>query len=265
MVDQSMISQRLAVAIEAARRGGAYLLQADRNSAFTVHSKGENDFVTEADSACEAIIIETVKERFPDDGIFAEERGVEIGSATGRWIIDPIDGTVNFSRSIPGYTISIAWEIEPFEPLVGVVFNPRADELFWASKNGGSFLNGSPIAVSTVCDPARALIATVAPHRHHELYDHYSRQSRRLSLGTSDIRSYGSCALEMAYIAMGRLDAYYEMCLFYYDMAAGLLLVREAGGMATAADERLPFSDERCDLVASNGLIHPQILHMVHQ
>ncbi len=260
-----MISQRLAVAIEAARKGGEYLLEMDRTAAFTVQEKGENDFVTEADGLCEAIIIETIKERFPDDGIFAEESGSEGGGQGGRWIIDPIDGTVNFSRSIPGYTISIAWEMEPYTPSVGVVYNPRQDELFFCGRGSGAFLNGERISVSKVTEPKRALIATVAPHRRRERYERYRAQASRLFLGTSDIRSYGSCALALAYIAAGRLDAYYEMSLGYYDMAAGLALVREAGGMGTPAWDDHPFTDSACDLVASNGLIHSQILHMVQQ
>lgn len=260
-----MISQRLAVAIEAARKGGEYLLEMDRTAAFTVQEKGENDFVTEADGLCEAIIIETIKERFPDDGVFAEESGSEGGGQGGRWIIDPIDGTVNFSRSIPGYTISIAWEMEPYTPSVGVVYNPRQDELFFCGRGSGAFLNGERISVSKVTEPKRALIATVAPHRRRERFERYRAQASRLFLGTSDIRSYGSCALALAYIAAGRLDAYYEMSLGYYDMAAGLALVREAGGMGTPAWDDHPFTDSACDLVASNGLIHSQILHMVQQ
>ena len=265
MTINDMISQRLAVAIEAARKGGEYLLAMDRTAAFTVQEKGENDFVTEADTRCEAIIIETIKERFPDDGIFAEESGIERGEQGGRWIIDPIDGTVNFSRSIPGYTISIAWELEPYTPAVGVVYNPRQDELFFCGQGGGAFFNGERITVSKVAEAKRALIVTVPPHRRRERFERYGEQASRLFLGTSDIRSYGSCALALSYIAAGRLDAYYEMSLGYYDMAAGLALVREAGGMGTPVDDEHPFTDTACDLVASNGLIHSQILHMVQQ
>ncbi len=260
-----MISQRLAVAIEAARRGGEYLLEMDRTAAFTVQEKRENDFVTEADTLCEAIIIKVIKEHFPDDGIFAEESGSEGGGKSGRWIIDPIDGTVNFSHSIPGYTISIAWELEPFTPLVGVVYNPRQDELFCCGSGSGAFLNGERIAVSKVTEPKRALLVTVPPHRRRERWERYKEQVSHLFLGTSDIRSYGSCALALSYIAAGRLDAYYEMSLGYYDMAAGLALVREAGGAGTPVYDDHPFTDTVCDLVATNGLLHPQILHMVQQ
>ncbi len=155
--------------------------------------------------------------------------------------------------------------MEPYTPSVGVVYNPRQDELFFCGRGSGAFLNGERITVSKVTEPKRALIATVAPHRRRERYERYRAQASRLFLGTSDIRSYGSCALALAYIAAGRLDAYYEMSLGYYDMAAGLALVREAGGMGTPAWDDHPFTDSACDLVASNGLIHSQILHMVQQ
>ena len=260
-----MIVRRLAVAIEAARAGGEYLRKMGRTAAFTVEEKGANDFVTEADRGCEAIIIRTIKQYFPGDGILAEESGSEIGEEGGRWIIDPIDGTVNFTRSIPDYTISIAWEGERYSPAVAVVYNPRQDELFSCSSGGGAFLNGERISVSTVSEPGRALIATVGPHRRRERYERYREQATRLFLGTSDIRSYGSCALSLAYLAAGRLDAYYEMSLGYWDLAAGLALVREAGGMGTPASDQVPFTDTACDLVASNGLLHPLILHMVQQ
>lgn len=265
MSDSLQLSKRVEAALLAAKRAGAYLLETGRTADFTITQKAANDFVTDADTNSEAIIIQTIKEHFPHDAIFAEESGKAGESGQGRWIIDPIDGTMNFSRSIPGYTISIAWELDPYEPLVGVVFNPCQDELFWAYRGGGAYLNGEAITVSSVTDPKGALIATVPPHRHHDHYDHYAQQAKRLALGTSDFRSYGSCALEMAYIAAGRIDAYYEMWLGYYDMAAGLALVREAGGVVEPADPKVPFSDGRCDVVASNGLIHPHILHMVQQ
>lgn len=265
MIQSLHLEKRVEVALLAAKRAGAYLLETGRTADFTVTQKAANDFVTDADTKSEAIIIQTIKEHFPHDAIFAEESGKAGESGKGRWIIDPIDGTMNFSRSIPGYTISIAWELEAYEPLVGVVFNPRQDELFWASAGSGAYLNGATIGVSRITDPKHALVATVPPHRHHDHYDQYAQQAKRLALGTSDFRSYGSCALEMAYIAAGRIDAYYEMWLGYYDMAAGLALVREAGGIVGPADPSVPFSDGRCDVVASNGLIHPHILHMVQQ
>ncbi|HZJ88424.1 MAG TPA: inositol monophosphatase family protein [Sphaerochaeta sp.] len=258
-----MIERRLDVALLAARKAGAYLLASDKAAAFTVVEKATNDYLTDADTASEAVIIETIARHLPDDAIFAEERGVIGDTSKGRWIIDPIDGTMNFARSIPGYTVSIAWEEEPFNPLIGVVYNVRQDELFWAARGHGAFLNDQRISVSQTKEARRCLIATVPPHRHHEFYEEYALISRRLALGTSDFRSYGSCALEMSYIACGRIDAFYEMWLGYYDLAAGMAIVREAGGEVTAAHPERPLTDQRCDLLASNGLLHQEISSMV--
>lgn len=259
-----LIAAHLEVALKAAKLTGAYLLEAGRDSEIVVHDKHQNDFVTDCDRKSEEMIIETIKQSFPDDSIFGEESGSSGDSRTGRWIIDPIDGTTNFFRSMPNYTISIAWELEPFNPLVGVVYNPRQQELFWASEGCGAFLNGQPISVSKIDDMSRSILVCAPPHRRHELADKYFETAKQLFLASSDLRSFGSCALELAYMAAGRLDGYYELCLGYYDMAAGMALVREAGGKVESALLGQPFTDERCDVVASNGLIHPQILHMVH-
>lgn len=257
------IESRLQVAIFAANRAGTFVLEAGKKGNHAVHSKQTNDFVTETDKLSEELIISIIKEHFPSDAIFGEETGSRGDLANGRWIIDPIDGTTNFFHFLPNYTISIAWEMEPFKPLVGVVFNPRQNELYWGSKGGGAFLNGVPIKVSTVEDPSRALMVCVPPHRNHDLAPHYFEVMYRLFLATSEMRSYGSCALELCYIAAGRIDGYYELCLGYYDLAAGICIVGEAGGSFSPADPLVPFSDSRCDLVASNGLIQDTLLHMV--
>ena len=259
-----LISRHLEVALQAARLAGSLVLVAGKNPHIEVHNKHQNDFVTDADLACEQLIISTIRQTFPDDTIFGEETGTNGNASHGRWILDPIDGTTNFFRSLPNYTISIAWELEPFHPLVGVVFNPRQEELFWGSEGGGAYLNGQRIAVSCVTDFSKALLVCAPPHRQHDLVEGYFKTAQRLFLAVSDFRSFGSCALELAYIAAGRLDGYYELCLGYYDMAAGMLLVREAGGEVASANPEMPFTDTRCDLIASNGLIHQQILHMVH-
>lgn len=264
MNNKDLIARHLEVALQAARLAGSYVLEAGKNPNIQVHDKHQNDFVTDADRACEQLIISTIRQTFPDDRIFGEETGTSGCGGHGRWILDPIDGTTNFFRSLPNYTISIAWELEPYHPLVGVVYNPRQQELFWGSEGEGVYLNGQPIAVSSVTDFTKALMVCVPPHRQHQLVDGYFETAKKLFLTTSDFRSFGSCALELAYIAAGRLDGYYELCLGYYDMAAGMLLVREAGGLVESADPGQPFTDARCDLIASNGLIHSQILHKVH-
>ncbi len=258
------IADHLQVAISAANRAGAFVLDAGKKGNHAVQRKQANDFVTETDKLAEELIISIITEHFPLDAIFGEETGTKGDLANGRWIIDPIDGTTNFFRSLPNYTISIAWEMEPFRPLVGVVFNPRQNELFWASKGGGAFLNGEPIKVSSLEDPSQAIVMCVPPHRNHDLAPAYFENMYRIFLGTSDLRSFGSCALELSYIAAGRLDGYYELGLGYYDLAAGICILEEAGGSYSSADPLVPFSDSHCDLVASNGLIQDWLLHMVN-
>ncbi len=260
---EQIIAEHLQIAIAAASRAGAFVLEAEKNGNHTILRKQSNDFVTETDKLAEDLIISIIKEHFPSDAIFGEETGSIGGSTNGRWIIDPIDGTTNFFRSLPNYTISIAWEITPFKPLVGVVFNPRQDELFWASKGAGAFLNGKPIEVSQLKDPSHALIVCPPPHRQHELADLYFKNMQQIFLATSDLRSYGSCALELSYIAAGRIDGYYELSLGYYDMAAGICILEQAGGSFSPADLLVPFTDSHCDLVATNGLIQDWLFHMV--
>ncbi|AEV30686.1 inositol monophosphatase/fructose-1,6-bisphosphatase family protein [Sphaerochaeta pleomorpha str. Grapes] len=261
---EDLIDSHLSVALLAARQAGAFVLAAREAGNIEVHTKHTNDFVTDIDKASENLIISIIRETFRDDAIFGEESGKSGAETGGRWIIDPIDGTTNFFRSLPNYTISIAWEIEPFKPLVGVVFNPKQDEMFWASKGNGAFLNGKPIHVSSVSDPSMALLVCVPPHRHHEKAIAYFEIEQALFHQVSDIRSFGSCALELAYIAAGRMDGYYELFLGYYDMAAGMVLVEEAGGRVESADPDTSFSDTHCDLISSNGLIQDWIFHMVH-
>jgi myo-inositol-1(or 4)-monophosphatase len=263
-MNEDLIDSHLAVALLAAKKAGAFVLEARKAENITVHSKHLNDFVTDVDKASEDLIISIIKETFRNDAIFGEESGASGSLSGGRWIIDPIDGTTNFFRSIPNYTISIAWELEPFKPLVGVVFNPKQDELFWASKGKGAFLNGKQLQVSSVADPSMALLVCVPPHRHHEKAVDYFTKEQALFYQVSDIRSFGSCALELAYIAAGRLDGYYELFLGYYDMAAGMVLLEEAGGKVGSVDPSQGFSDSHCDLIASNGLIQDWIFHIVH-
>ena len=265
MTEENLIARHLGIAIKAAELAGAYILEEGSKDHITVHSKHTNDYVTDTDKGAEEKIIAVIKDHFPEDAIFGEETGKAGDQKTGRWIIDPIDGTTNFFRSLPNSTVSFAWELEPFKPLVGVVFNPRQGELFWASKGKGAFLNGKPIRVSSVSQMEKALLVCVPPHRRHELVDSFFARAKQLFLASSDFRSYGSCALELSYIAAGRVDGYFELCLGYYDMAAGMIIVQEAGGAVESADPKRPFEDSRCDLVASNGLIQQQIFPMVQE
>ncbi len=260
-MDVALLRHHLEVAIMAAKAAGAMALSAEFSTHLHVTAKHANDFVTDADTANENLIISMIRHSFPEESFFGEESGEEDGGSAGRWVIDPIDGTTNFFRNIPDFTISIAWEVERHHPLVGVVYVPSQQELFYAAEGLGAYCNGVPLHVSDVADHALSLMVCVPPHRHHEHADAYFAQERRIFEGCSDIRSFGSAALECAYIAAGRVDGYYELLLGWYDIAAGTILIREAGGKVEAIGG---FSDSRCDVVASNGHLHEWILEQVH-
>jgi myo-inositol-1(or 4)-monophosphatase len=250
------IEEHLIAAIEAANKAGAFLLEQESSSSLEIKEKHDNDYVTSADGASERLIIEHLRKFFPDERFFGEEGGADDrGGSAGRWIIDPIDGTTNFFRGLPNYTVSIAWELEPFKPLVGVVYNPRQKELFHAAQGLGAWCGEHRLAVSSISDPGKALLVCVPPHRRHDSAREYFATMERIFFATSDLRSFGSAALELSYIAAGRLDGYYERFLGYYDIAAGMAILQEAGGTIAPANDSLPFSDMECDVIASNGLL----------
>lgn len=260
-IDDKVLSDHLYVAITAAKAAGAQALCAGEVKRYTVQTKHTNDFVTDADKANEKLIIETIRSRFPEESFLGEESGESDGEKKGRWVIDPIDGTTNFFRGVPDYVISIAWEIEPHQPLVGVVYVPSQNELFTAMKGQGAFLNGRPIHVSSVTEHQKALVVCVPPHRHHEYADGYFQAERRIFDGCSDLRSFGSAALELCYIACGRLDGYYELLLGWWDIAAGTEILAEAGGICSCIGGP---TDTRCDIIASNGSIQDWLREQVH-
>lgn len=218
--------RRLDAAQEAARLAGEMLLE---RRAFHVESKAAKDFVTDADRASEKIIIDYLSERYPQDGFYAEESGVRKKSA-GMWVIDPIDGTMNFIKNIPLYTISIAYMVEG-EPEVGVVYAPALNEMFYAVKGGGAFVNDRPIHVSDLEDPGRAVAAVSFAAREADIARRLWPYLASVQSEIADLRRSGSGAFDLCCVACGRVEAFFEPCLQLYDIAAGVLIVREAGGL----------------------------------
>lgn len=219
------------IAVRAARRAGSIINRAALDGGgLNVTSKRVNDFVTQVDHAAEEAIIETVRKAHPDHGFLAEESGKTPGDADYVWIIDPLDGTTNFIHGFPQYCVSIAIEhrgvIEH-----GVVYDPAKNELFTASKGRGAFLNDRRIRVSKCQKMADALVGTGFPFRELKRIDTYMRQLQTLIASSSGVRRAGAAALDLAYVACGRLDAFWEMGLSAWDMAAGALLIQEAGGL----------------------------------
>ncbi len=224
----------LNIAIKAARRAGQIINRASNDlDLLKVATKQPNDFVTEVDKAAEAAIIETLREAYPSYGILAEESGLSDGKGADsdyQWIIDPLDGTTNFIHGLPQYAISIALAkggvIEQ-----AVVFDPNRNELFTASKGGGAFLNERRIRVSKRTKLAESLIGTGFPYRMFDKVDLYLAVFKELAEKTAGQRRPGAASLDLAYVACGRYDGFWEFCLSPWDMAAGALLISEAGGL----------------------------------
>jgi myo-inositol-1(or 4)-monophosphatase len=221
----------LNIAVRAARRAGSIINRAALDGGgLEVRSKRMNDFVTKVDHAAEEAIIEIVRKAYPDHAVLAEESGETAGRAEYQWIIDPLDGTTNFIHGFPQYCVSIA--IRHRDALAhGVIYDPTKNELFTASKGRGAFLNDRRIRVSKCLRLADALVGTGFPFKEMERVDQYAKQLRAIMISTAGIRRAGAAALDLAYVACGRLDAFWELGLSKWDMAAGALMIQEAGGL----------------------------------
>lgn len=224
------------IAVKAARRAGQIINRASNDlDSLKVASKQPNDFVTEVDKAAEAAIIETLVDAYPAYGILAEESGAspaKTGDGEYQWIIDPLDGTTNFIHGLPQYAISIALArgnvLEH-----AVVFDPNRNELFTASKGSGAFLNERRIRVSKRIRLGEALIGTGFPYREFDKIDLYLSIFKELAQKTAGQRRPGAASLDLAYVACGRYDGFWEFGLAPWDMAAGALLISEAGGLVS--------------------------------
>jgi myo-inositol-1(or 4)-monophosphatase len=238
----------LNIAVRAARRAGSVINRAAlAGGGLQVRSKQANDFVTEVDRAAEAAILEVVRKAYPAHAILAEESGASAGGDEFRWIIDPLDGTTNFIHGFPQYAVSIA--VEHHGALEhAVVYDPVRDELYTASKGRGAFLNDRRIRVSKCARLGDALVGTGFPFKELARADLYLRQLRSLMEKSSGVRRAGAAALDLAYVACGRLDAFWELGLSPWDMAAGALLIQEAGGLVgdLAGDQTYLQSGDVC-------------------
>jgi myo-inositol-1(or 4)-monophosphatase len=221
----------LNIAVRAARRAGSIINRAAlEGGPLEVRSKRAHDYVTQVDRAAEEAIIEIVRKAYPDHAFLAEESGTTGGAADYRWIIDPVDGTTNFIHGFPQYCVSIAVEHRGALALA-VVYDPLKNELFTASKGRGAFLNDRRIRVSKCTRLQDALVGTGFPFKEVSRLDLYMRQLRSFMETSAGVRRAGAAALDLAYVACGRLDAFWELGLSPWDMAAGALLIQEAGGL----------------------------------
>ncbi len=242
----------LEVAVAAARAGGDIVAQGF-GSAYAADFKRRFDPVTEIDHASEAAVTAIVARERPDDVIVAEEAGGSMG--VGRsWLIDPLDGTVNFVHGIPQVSVSVALWADG-EPLAGVVYDPLRDECFAAERGAGTTVNGGPVAVSSTDRLDRAIVATGFPYDHGDYAEEYATVLGSVLEVVNGIRRFGSAALDLAWVAVGRYDGYWELGVAPWDQAAGIILVREAGGRVTDVAGR-PSVPGTPTVLASNGILH---------
>lgn len=246
----------LEAAREIAQEAGALLMRYFQRGV-EYRLKGEFDLVTDADHASEALILERLRSRFPTHGVVAEETGGTQAASPHCWYVDPLDGTTNFAHGFPAFCVSLALAREG-EVLCGVIFDPLHQELFEAERGAGACLNGRRIQVSLVSRLNDTLAATGFPSRkrHLNVNVHFFYQMAMLSHG---VRRAGSAALDLAYVACGRLDAFWEFGLNPWDMAAGILLVEEAGGKVSDMRGE-PLELHGPHLLADNGRVHAEIV-----
>jgi myo-inositol-1(or 4)-monophosphatase len=244
-------------AVRAARLAGA--LQKKRLwSDFAISYKGEIDLVTEVDRSCEELIVGSLEAAYPENGFLAEEGEHRGGSLPYKWIVDPLDGTTNYAHGFPWFGVSIALEHEG-EVLVGVVYHPMMDELFTAVRGAGAYLNGNRIQVSKRQPLRSSLLATGFPYDLARDNENNFDNFCNFQLAARAVRRPGAAALDLAYVAAGRFEGYWECKLKPWDVAAGSLLVREAGGTVTN-HAGLPYSVYDHRILASNGAIHQEML-----
>ena len=254
--------QYLETAVEIAREAGALLAHYfERHVPFEM--KGEFDLVTEADRASERLVVEKLRLYFPTHTIIAEEGGGQTGSSEYRWYVDPLDGTTNFAHSFPAFNVTLGLE-RGGEVIAGVIYDPVRQEMFTAERGGGAYLNHRRIRVSSTRKLADSLASTGFPSRkrHHNINIHFYYQ---LAMASHGVRRTGSAALDLAYVAAGRLDFFWEFGLKPWDQAAGTLLVSEAGGRISemnGASHSVTASDH---LLADNGVLHNEVLRMFQE
>jgi myo-inositol-1(or 4)-monophosphatase len=262
MPSEGAVKQFLEEAVAAAREAGAL----QREKLWSEHSisfKGEVDLVTEVDNRCEELIVGRLRKSFPDHSFLAEENVYDRGTVPYKWVIDPLDGTTNYAHGFPWFCVSIALEHNDRVQL-GVIYHSMMDELFTAVKGEGAYLNGNRIQVSKRKPLRRSLLATGFPYDRTRDNENNFDNFVNFQLSARAVRRAGAAALDLAYVAAGRLDGYWECKLKPWDVAAGSLLVAEAGGEVTN-HAGLPYSIYDHRLVASNHLIHEEMLEVLNR
>lgn len=257
------IQDRIEAAQLWARSAGEILLSY-RGSRNQVDSKGIVDFVSEADRAAQAIILESVQSTFPGDGyLFEEDEAIAPSSSGFEWVVDPLDGTTNFIHDHPHFAVSIGLK-QGEERVGGVIFAPMTGEMFSARKGGGTHFNGERVGVSAVERVEEALVGTGFPYNRREILDVLLPPLERAMKTAQGVRRAGAAALDLAYVAVGRLDGFWERGLSPWDICAGIVLIEEAGGLVTDGHGMRAIGSPEV-LVASNGTIHEGMMDRIVQ
>ena len=250
---------------ELAREAGA-ILREGYNKEHQVNYKGVIDLVTEVDHQSEAFLLGRVQSDFPSHHIFSEESGVIHGDDEHIWYIDPLDGTTNYASNIPFFSVSIGLADRDMNPLVGVVYDPFGDQLFSAAKDFGATLNDKPLHISAAATLETAVLCAGFPYDSHTNPDNNLPEWNAFTKRARALRCMGSAALELSYVAAGRLDGFWEQRIHPWDVTAGIVIIREAGGVVTdysgQVSERMLSGQQ---IVASNGLIHEQMVAVLHE
>ena len=247
------------IAVEAGR-----ILREGYGKPHTVGHKGVIDLVTEIDRQSEAFLVKEIQARFPNDHILAEENGEVAGNPERVWYIDPLDGTVNYAHRVPIFAVSIAYAVKGVLQ-IGVVYDPMRDECFSAERGRGAFLNQNPIHPSSAKMLGNALLVTGFPYDIWEGVDTNLDNFAMFSMRTQGVRRLGAAALDLCYVAAGRFDGYWEIKLKPWDVAAGALIVKEAGGIMTDIHGKDTFMDIPITVLAANPYIHNEMLTLLNQ
>jgi myo-inositol-1(or 4)-monophosphatase len=244
-------------AVNVAHKAGALLMQKIDQS-IEINYKGDINLVTEADKMSENLIIAAIRQSFPDHGILSEESPSILDGSSMRWIIDPLDGTTNYAHGYPVFCVSIALEKDGVV-MLGVIYDPTRQDTFTAVRGSGAYLNGKRLAVSATPDLNRSLLATGFPYDIRESKENNLNYFTVLAKEVQAIRRAGAAALDIAYVAAGRFDGFWELKLQPWDMAAGCLMIEEAGGKITDIMGS-PWSILSPNILVSNGRIHEQMI-----
>ena len=251
----------LTIAVRAARKAGDFVMR-EANHISSVESKSQHDYVTNVDKAAEQLIIETISNAYPEHSFLGEESG-QRGQSDYQWVIDPIDGTTNFIRKVPHWAISIACKYKG-RTQIGAIYDPNKEELFTAVKGRGAQFDNKKMRVSNTKGLEHSLIATGFPYRSEQRLTEYLEVFAKLFPHCSDMRRAGSAALDLAYVAAGRYDGFWEFGLSPWDTAAGALLVEESGGMV-ADMKGNPNYEKQGSILAANPKAFKAMLKIINQ